>query len=239
MSFKSILTYAARITPALALGALAALLYGSYNGASTRPGTTEQQNPWLGASVWQWLLSMHLLALHLVTTLFPLRAFRALGHVITSMRETAHDHHVVQHLTHCKSALRFAIILPTYCEDDETLRSTLSVLASHPQASSCYHVSMQGEGRKTRHQTDNNQVYLAMEDRETNAQAKATRVADLVRHDLADISITVHPFALPGEAPGKSSNESWAAEQVIRDYSARRGDYEVIVTIIDGSSSGR
>lgn len=34
-----------------------------------------------------------------------------------------------------------AIILPNYCEDEETLRTTLNVLASHPRAPSQYEVS--------------------------------------------------------------------------------------------------
>lgn len=35
----------------------------------------------------------------------------------------------------------FVIILPSYKEDPETLETTLDVLACHPQARKCYHVS--------------------------------------------------------------------------------------------------
>ena len=37
-------------------------------------------------------------------------------------------------------ALLFVIVIPTYKEQAETLRTTLRVLAAHPRACSSYHV---------------------------------------------------------------------------------------------------
>ncbi|KAK5685058.1 hypothetical protein LTS10_003133 [Elasticomyces elasticus] len=75
-----------------------------------------------------------------------------------------------------------------------------------------------------------------MEEREADAKAKATRLMELVSHDFFDISFTIHPAGLTGEAPGKSSNESWAAKQIMRRYSSQQSGPEVVVTIMDADS---
>ncbi|KAK3659987.1 hypothetical protein LTR56_000913 [Elasticomyces elasticus] len=75
-----------------------------------------------------------------------------------------------------------------------------------------------------------------MEEREADAKAKATRLMELVGHDFFDISFTIHPAGLTGEAPGKSSNESWAAKQIMRKYSSQQSGPEVVVTIMDADS---
>ncbi|KAK5708560.1 hypothetical protein LTR17_020593 [Elasticomyces elasticus] len=221
MSFTGLWRYATRIAPALGLCALAALLYSSFSTAAADRGKGGSPPGHPRATGWHWLLSIHVLILHIATTLFPLRAYRALGNVIVEMRAAAHQISTSEDpatSTCSHPALRFAIILPAYREDIHTLRTTLDVLASHPQAGTCYH------------------VYLAMEEREADAKAKATRLMELVGHEFFDISFTIHPAGLTGEAPGKSSNESWAAKQIMRKYSSQQSGPEVVVTIMDADS---
>lgn len=64
--------------------------------------------------------------------------------------------------------------------------------------------------------------------------AKATYLIAALRHCFLDLCYTLHPSGLPNEAPGKSSNESWAARQVCKDYANIKDNKEVVVTIMDG-----
>ncbi|SPQ17844.1 42024573-32d0-4412-a865-c24ea6512774 [Thermothielavioides terrestris] len=107
-----------------------------------------------------------------------------------------------------------AIVIPNYKEENDTLRETLEVLASHPQARNTY------------------DVYLAMEQRERNAETKAARLTNEFSKKFRSIDFTVHPSDIPGELAGKGSNMAWAARKLSEKYSlAQRKD--VIVTGID------
>jgi hypothetical protein len=72
-----------------------------------------------------------------------------------------------------------------------------------------------------------------MEARESGVEMKAlTLVSEFVKK-FRFIDFTLHPGDIPGEAPGKSSNISWAARKASERYSgAQRKD--VIITGIDG-----
>ncbi|KAI1845255.1 hypothetical protein JX265_005409 [Neoarthrinium moseri] len=110
-----------------------------------------------------------------------------------------------------------AIIIPNYKEEVDTLRETLDVLASHPQA---------------RHSYD---IYLGMEQREHNAELKAMNLIQEFVKKFRSIDFTLHPSDIPGEAPGKGSNCAWAARKLSERYSmAQRKD--VIITGIDADS---
>ncbi|KAK0657496.1 glycosyl transferase family group 2-domain-containing protein [Cercophora newfieldiana] len=110
-----------------------------------------------------------------------------------------------------------AIIVPNYKEENETLRETLEVLASHPQARNTY------------------DVYLAMEQRESNADTKALRFVNEFQKKFRSIDFTTHPSDIPGELAGKGSNMAWAARKLSEKYSiGQRKD--VIVTGIDADS---
>ncbi|KAL2756836.1 hypothetical protein ACRALDRAFT_2041425 [Sodiomyces alcalophilus JCM 7366] len=110
-----------------------------------------------------------------------------------------------------------AIIIPNYKEDVDTLRETLDVLASHPQAKASY------------------DVYLAMESREPNVQVKAGNIAQLYAKKFRSIDFTVHPADIPGESAGKGSNMAWAARKASERYPMEiRKD--VIITGIDADS---
>ena len=82
--------------------------------------------------------------------------------------------------------------------------------------------------------TDWQQVYLAMEERESEAVAMAETLISRWARCFLRIDFTLHPVGIPGEAPGKSSNESWAAKQIVRDFGAHGEAERVIVTIMDG-----
>ncbi|KAK3382455.1 glycosyl transferase family group 2-domain-containing protein [Lasiosphaeria ovina] len=110
-----------------------------------------------------------------------------------------------------------AIIVPNYKEENDTLRETLEVLASHPQARNTY------------------DVYLAMEQREHNVELKATRFTNEFSKKFRSIDFTIHPGDIPGEVAGKGSNVAWAARKLSEKYSiGQRKD--VIVTGIDADS---
>ncbi|UNI21027.1 hypothetical protein JDV02_007058 [Purpureocillium takamizusanense] len=115
------------------------------------------------------------------------------------------------------SSIIHVIIIPNYKEELDTLRETLEVLASHPQAHYSY------------------DIYLGMEQREVNAEPKALGLIEEFSKRFRSIDYTLHPADIPGEAAGKGSNVGWAARNLSAKYSmAVRRD--VIVTGIDADS---
>ena len=54
-------------------------------------------------------------------------------------------------------------------------------------------------------------VVMAMEEAEEGSQQKAERLRRRYASNFAHMLVTVHPHGLPGEAPGKGSNQTWAA----------------------------
>ncbi|KAK4164258.1 glycosyl transferase family group 2-domain-containing protein [Cladorrhinum sp. PSN259] len=110
-----------------------------------------------------------------------------------------------------------AIVIPNYKEETDTLRETLEVLACHHQARTTY------------------DVYLAMEQREQNAELKASRLINEFSKKFRFIDFTMHPSDIPGELAGKGSNMAWAARKLSERYLiGQRKD--VIVTGIDADS---
>ncbi|KAI1329635.1 glycosyl transferase family group 2-domain-containing protein [Xylariaceae sp. FL0255] len=110
-----------------------------------------------------------------------------------------------------------AIIIPNYKEEIDTLRETLDVLASHPQARETY------------------DVYLAMEVREQNAETKAMNIIQEFAKKFRSIDFTLHPSDILGESPGKGSNMAWAGRKLSEKYplGVRK---DVIITGIDADS---
>lgn len=110
-----------------------------------------------------------------------------------------------------------AIVIPNYKEEVDSLRETLDVLASHPQARNSY------------------DIYLAMEQREHNGELKAMNLIQEFVKKFRSIDFTLHPSDIPGESPGKGSNLAWAARKLSERYPSQiRKD--VIVTGIDADS---
>ncbi|KAF4212100.1 hypothetical protein CNMCM8980_002093 [Aspergillus fumigatiaffinis] len=113
-----------------------------------------------------------------------------------------------------------AIIVPNYCEDLHTLRTTLDVLASHPRARTQY------------------EIYLAMEQKEAGVAEKAAKLASAFEPSFRHIHATFHPANLPGEIAGKSSNVAFAARHIMEVHRAEldSGHCDVIVTVMDADT---
>ena len=133
-----------------------------------------------------------------------------------------------------------AIIIPNYKEENDTLRETLEVLASHPQARNTYDVSLWSLYPATDHFFSNlrSQVMLGMEQREHNAEAKAIQLTDEFAKKFRSIDFAIHPADIPNEVAGKGSNVAWAARKLSEKYSVNQRK-DVIITGIDGKSRSR
>ena len=72
-----------------------------------------------------------------------------------------------------------------------------------------------------------------MEEKEKEASQKARDLIEMFQAKFYNMSFTIHPSNIPGEAQGKSSNESWAANQAINHYPNEvKGN--VLITVMDG-----
>jgi len=93
------------------------------------------------------------------------------------------------------SDVRHIVVIPNYKEPDEILRRTLDALAAQHRAS------------------ERIIPVLGMEEREPHARAKGEALAAEYAGKFRHVLVSVHPGGIPGEEPGKSSNEAWAARQ--------------------------
>lgn len=92
------------------------------------------------------------------------------------------------------NVIQHIVIVPNYKEPLEVLRRTLGSLAEQS------------------HVTKRIWVVLAMEAKEEGAAVKARQLQAEFSERLGGVFFTLHPEGLPGELPGKSSNEAWAAK---------------------------
>ncbi|KAI7472615.1 hypothetical protein KC351_g11566 [Hortaea werneckii] len=204
--------YITRTIPAQSLGAIAVLITLSF--AVAPYGIIQQSGITSDMTLWQWIFAAYMTALHILSVLFTARAFRAIGYVHKRICETSTFYGTPHKVA---SSLEFAIIIPAYKEEPETLHLTLAVLASHELATS-YH------------------VYLAFEEREIGASAKAMDLIASFKGRFRRISFTLHPGDLPNEAPGKSSNEAWAAKKISEDFSIHDNQENVMVITMDADT---
>ncbi|KAI6848743.1 hypothetical protein KC366_g10174 [Hortaea werneckii] len=160
---------------------------------------------------WQWILAAYMVLLHIISVLFTARAFQAIGYVHRKICETSTHYGNPDKFARSPE---FAIIIPAYKEEPETLHLTLAILASHELAS-YYH------------------VYLAMEEREVGVHTKAMDLIASFKGVFRNMSFTLHPGDLPNEAPGKSSNEAWAAKKISEDFSMSSNKENVVVVTMD------
>lgn len=84
------------------------------------------------------------------------------------------------------------------------------------------------------HEADTAQIYLAMEEKEDKSAFKAQNLISTFDRSFYKMSYTIHPANIPGEAQGKSSNESWAGKQACKDYSDAALKPNIIMTTMDG-----
>ena len=115
--------------------------------------------------------------------------------------------------------VRHVVLIPNYREPAEVLDRTLKSLAAQHRAAQRLI------------------VVLAMEEREGGARAKAEEILAAREGAFLATLVTVHPGRLPGEVPGKSSNQAWAAARA-REFVEELGiDIDVTtVTSCDADS---
>ncbi|KAF2173915.1 hypothetical protein M409DRAFT_62133 [Zasmidium cellare ATCC 36951] len=191
-------------------------------------GKGEKGNHTGEATIPQLILSVYTVFLHILSIVFPIRVCWAMKDVLKNVREAGNDmpsgrRPRVQSINKEKDDKRlpvplFVIILPAYKEEMATLEETLRVMASHLQARTSYH------------------VYLAMEEKEEKSAFKAASLCATFERSFFKMSYTVHPSNIPGEAQGKSSNESWAAKQVMKDYPEDLVKQNTIITVMDADT---
>lgn len=96
--------------------------------------------------------------------------------------------------------VRHLVIIPNYNEPVAKLRATLEALAAQREVAKQIW------------------VVLAMEAREEGAEEKARALQREFRGRLGDVTYTIHPESLPGEAATKAANETWAARWARRHF---------------------
>ena len=78
-----------------------------------------------------------------------------------------------------------------------------------------------------------------MEEKEDKSAFKAQNLITAFEQSFYKMSYTIHPEGIPGEAQGKSSNESWAGKQACKDYSDAALKPNIIMTTMDGQCDSR
>ena len=78
-----------------------------------------------------------------------------------------------------------------------------------------------------------------MEEKEDKSAFKAQNLITAFEQSFYKMSYTIHPEDIPGEAQGKSSNESWAGKQACKDYPDAALKQNIIMTTMDGQCDPR
>jgi hypothetical protein len=142
MSSSTAWQYFTRIAPATSLLLPLTILVFSYLINPFGQGSEHERQGY--ATVWQKLLSVYVVTLHVLSLLFPVRLLLALRDITGKMAL-----HAQQDTTKTSDAIvdsstsawpLFVILLPSYQESRSTMETTLRVLASHTQARMQYHV---------------------------------------------------------------------------------------------------
>jgi len=117
-------------------------------------------------------------------------------------------------------AVHHLVIIPNYNEPPDVLTRTL-------------HSLWVQEGAR-QHMT----VVLAMEERESEARTKAQALLAHHKGKFFHMMATFHPSGLPGEAPGKGVNETWAVRHARQELVERMGIPldSIVVTVCDSDS---
>ncbi len=109
------------------------------------------------------------------------------------------------------------VVIPNYMEPADILKLTLQSLALQPDA------------------RDRMTVVLGMEEREQDAVEKVRALMEQFNGRFYCMLATYHPSHLPGENPGKATNESWATHVAQQELVERRGIAKdrIVVTVVD------
>lgn len=117
------------------------------------------------------------------------------------------------------AAVRHVVLVPNYKEPVTVLRRTLDALAVQHRAA------------------ERLIVVLGMEEREPDARDKGRALAAEYADRFLDVPVTVHPAGLPGEVPGKSSNQAWQLPAVTRRVAELGIDPDLVtITSCDADS---
>ncbi len=117
-------------------------------------------------------------------------------------------------------AVHHLVVVPNFNEPEDILSRTLQSLA------------VQAGARQ------NMTVVLGMEAREPEARDKAEALLARYKGSFYGMLATFHPSDLPGEAPGKGTNETWAVRRAREELVERLGipPEQIVVTVIDSDS---
>jgi len=81
---------------------------------------------------------------------------------------------------------------------------------------------------------------FAFEEREVESRQKAQELKEEFAGEFAFVTATFHPPNLPNHVPGKSSNECWAFQELVKELKNVHGfefdDPRVVITVIDDDS---
>jgi cellulose synthase/poly-beta-1,6-N-acetylglucosamine synthase-like glycosyltransferase len=155
-----------------------------------------------------WFTKSVLFSIHLISSYFEIKKRVKINWLKKLQKKFGDKYLKYKHL----------IILPTYKESYELIEKTFeSIVASNYPLNTFI-------------------VVLAIEEA---AKKEAMHVAEKIKekfgHKFFKFLITVHPSGLPGEIPGKGSNESWAAKKAKEEVIDKLNiPYEnVIVSVFD------
>lgn len=117
-------------------------------------------------------------------------------------------------------AVHHLVVLPNFNEPQCILSRTLQSLTV--QAGARHNIT----------------VVLGMEEREPEAGDKAEVLLAMYKGSFYCLMATFHPSNLPGEAPGKATNETWAVRHAREELVDRLGIplSQIVVTVIDSDS---
>ena len=117
-------------------------------------------------------------------------------------------------------AVHHLVVLPNFNEPQDILRRTLQSLSV--QAGARLHIT----------------VVLGMEEREPGCRDKVEALLAMFKSSFYHLMATFHPSALPGETPGKATNETWAVRRAREELVERLGipPGQIVVTVVDSDS---
>ncbi|KAB8356635.1 hypothetical protein FH972_024212 [Carpinus fangiana] len=191
---------------------------GSLGAGVGRVSRHRQADQW---TVAQALWCFYTVVLHLLTWQYNIRLIWAMIRITSKIKRAA-DSDVKneggEKQAEGEAGIMHVLMLPAYREDIDTLQETLDVFASHNLAASNYY------------------VYLAMEEKDPNGVSVANDLLPRYAGRFKDIMYTVHPGDIPGEAPGKSSNISWAAKHAVQRFAGHPSRQNIILTVMDADT---
>ncbi|MDP2641485.1 MAG: glycosyltransferase family 2 protein [Candidatus Yanofskybacteria bacterium] len=167
--------------------------------------------------VMYWVFRLVYLSIHLAASFRQMRKNEKIEWV-QKLQELPKDRYTLP--LPAWSDMHHLVLLPTYNESLPILRESLRAL------------------RQNNYPKNHMIVVLGIEER---AGQEARNIAETLRqefrNDFLNFVVTVHPADIPGEIPGKGSNEAWAARRAQELIDQMKIPYEsVFVTSLDADT---